>query len=99
LASCPWTAAAFRRTYAEAANWFRKAADQGLAAAQTNLGGLYAEGKGVQPDIVLSCMWFTLAAAQGDEVAVKHREMIVAQMTKDQIAEAERLTREWKPTP
>ena len=32
---------------AEAVKWFRKAADQGKANAQYNLGNMYANGKGV----------------------------------------------------
>jgi TPR repeat protein len=33
--------------YPEALNWFRKAAEQGLASAQGNLGYMYHNGKGV----------------------------------------------------
>jgi TPR repeat protein len=36
-----------RQDYIEAANWFRKAADQGNADAQTSLGVLYVNGQGV----------------------------------------------------
>ena len=38
--------------YAEALKWFRKAADQGEATAQYDLGVLYAEGQGVSQDYV-----------------------------------------------
>ena len=31
--------------YAEAVRWYRKAADQGDADAQSNLGGMYANGR------------------------------------------------------
>jgi uncharacterized protein len=37
---------------AEAAKWFRKAADQGYAEAQVVLGVSYAEGRGVAKDAV-----------------------------------------------
>jgi hypothetical protein len=36
--------------YAQAAIWYRKAAEQGLALAQSNLGVLYEEGRGVPKD-------------------------------------------------
>ena len=35
------------RDYAEAAKWYRKAADQGRAKAQLSLGMMYFVGKGV----------------------------------------------------
>jgi TPR repeat protein len=35
------------QNWAEAATWFRNAADQGLADAQYDLGRLYADGRGV----------------------------------------------------
>ena len=49
--------------YAEAVTWYRKAANQGHAAAQNNLGLLYEDGRGVPQDYVQAHMWFNLAAA------------------------------------
>jgi hypothetical protein len=40
-------------------------------------------------------MWLNLAAAQGNEGAVKNRDIVVVLMTPAQIAEAQRLAREW----
>jgi len=92
------------RDDAQAVNWYRKAADQGDANAQNNLGFMYAEGRGVAQDYVLAYMWINLAAARmppgGEntrENAVKARDGIAAKMTPEQIAEAQRLAREWKP--
>jgi hypothetical protein len=85
------------QNYAEAARWYRLAADQGIAAAQSNLGILYANGQGVAQNYILSHMWFNLAAAQGDAAALANREYAAAEMTPEQIAEAQRLAREWKP--
>ncbi len=82
---------------AEAVKWYRKAAEQGLADAQFNLGVMYAEGQGVQRDFVQAHMWFDLAAASGDSSARRDREIIAAKMTPSQIADAQRLAREWKP--
>ena len=78
--------------------WYRLAADQGHAKAQNNLGSIYVEGKGVPQDYVLAHMWFNLSAAQGDEKAVEHRDIVAGKMTPDQLAEAQRLAREWKPS-
>jgi Sel1 repeat len=42
----------------------RKAAEQGDAAAETELGGMYEQGQGVQKDYQQAFLWFTKAAAQ-----------------------------------
>ena len=78
--------------------WDRKAADQGNAPARYNLGRMYAQGLGVAQDKSLAHMWLNLAAAQGLEAARSARDNLAANMTPDQIAEAQRLAREWKPT-
>ena len=83
--------------YAEAVKWYRKAADQGYARAQNNLGVMYNRGQGVPQDYVMAHMWFNLAAALGDEKALKTRDALAKNMTSEQIAEAQRLAREWKP--
>jgi hypothetical protein len=85
------------KDYAAAASWFRKAAEQGHASAQLNLGKMSAMGQGVPQDYVIAHMWFNLAAARGHKNAVKVRDMVAARMTPAQIAEAQKLAREWKP--
>ena len=52
--------------YAQAAVWFRLAADQGDASAQYSLGNIYREGEGVPQDDVQAVKWFRLAADQGN---------------------------------
>ena len=49
--------------------WLRKAAEQGDARAQVNLGGMYHFGRGVPQDDVQSMYWYHKAAEQGDIVA------------------------------
>ena len=49
----------------EAARWFRKAAELGLAEAQNNLGTLYFKGEGVAKDRSEALKWYRKAAAQG----------------------------------
>jgi len=90
--------------FAEAVKWYRKAADQGHAHAQSNLGRMYALGKGVPQDYVLAHMWFNLAISrftaseqEEREKTGKLRDITASTMTPDQIAEAQKLAREWKP--
>jgi TPR repeat protein len=83
--------------YAEALKWLRLAADQGNPLAQAKLGEMYLDGKGVPQDYVLAHMWFTLAAAKGQQDAASLRDALAKRMTPAQIAEAQKLAREWTP--
>ncbi len=80
----------------EAVRWYRQAADQGDAYAQNTLGYMYHDGKGVQKDSIQAYMWGTLSVEQGFEPAKELLETLEKEMTPDQIAEAQRLAREWK---
>ena len=51
--------------YSKALYWYQKAADQGLAKAQTNLGFLYANGQGVPKNYAQAAIWYRKAADQG----------------------------------
>ena len=89
---------------AEAATWYRRAADQGFAQAQYNLGLWYANGEGGEQDNVTAHIWFNLAAARfpttdarNRDLAVHNRDVIASRMTPAQLAEAQRLAREWRP--
>jgi TPR repeat protein len=79
----------------EALKWYRKAAEQGLADAQNYLGVMYTYGEGVPKDYIVAYMWFNLAAAQGYENAKVNNGFISKRMSKEQIAEAQKLSREW----
>src|SRR5688572_10449642 len=52
--------------FAQAAAWYRKAADQSHALAQFNLAMMYAKGQGMARDDAESVIWFGKAARQGD---------------------------------
>jgi TPR repeat protein len=54
---------------AEAVNWYRKAAEQGYAKAQSNLGFMYSNGYGVPKDETAAYMWYLLASGKGNEIA------------------------------
>ena len=58
-----------RQDYAEAAKWYRQAADQGNADAQYHLGGMYHNGQGVHQDLHLSKEWFGTACNRGVQEA------------------------------
>lgn len=58
---------------------------------------MYILGEGVPQDYVSALRWLNLAAMRGEKGAVEMRDEVAAKITPSQIAEAQRLTREWKP--
>ena len=91
--------------YKAAIRWWRIAADQGNAFPQISLGGMYDQGKGVPKDYVLAHMWYNLAASdltglsnlQKDVELRDQLRFVEKQMTRQQVTEAQRLSREFKP--
>jgi uncharacterized protein len=90
--------------YTEAARWWREAADRlagddGLP--QYLLGSLYANGQGVTQDYDLAHMWFNLSASKGSgedqEQRAKARDDIAKKLSPQQLVEAHRMAREWRP--
>ena len=83
----------------KAAHWWRKAAEKGEARAQFFLGSAYFRGDGVPQDYVEAYVWSNLAAARIEEKdraeAINPSRLIAERMTAAQIAEAQKLAREW----
>jgi len=61
-----------------AAAWYAKAAAQGHAHAQFNLGILYEGGAGVAQDFKTAAAWYAKAAAQGESDAPARRDACLA---------------------
>jgi S1-C subfamily serine protease len=85
----------------EGVKWYRKAAEQNFDAAQYSLGECYYFGRGVPKDYVEAYKWSLLAAGQTSTKAAKAAQINVAAlegvMTREQIAEGQRLARDFKP--
>lgn len=56
-----------RQDDAQAAQWFRKAAEQEYADAQNNLGVMYEQGQGVLQDLALAQEWYGKACDNGNQ--------------------------------
>src|SRR5262249_24941483 len=54
------------KDYAEAAQWFRKAAERGYPLGQQSLAWMYFTGNGVPQDYAVAAQWLQLAARSGD---------------------------------
>ena len=71
LAGCYYEGTGVEQSYALAAEWGRKAADQGNERAQFFVGEMFALGEvGVKKDLPLGKRYLELSAAQGHEDAV-----------------------------
>ncbi len=86
----------------EAAKWYRSAAEQGDAKAQLALGFMYHDALAVPGHYVRAYMWISLAASRfppgaDRDRAINGRDVVANWLTPAQIAEAQRLAREWKP--
>ena len=62
------------------------AAEQGYVNAQYNLGLMYSIGEGVPQNNVRAYVWFSVAAAQGNEDARTNRDIISDRLTPEQLA-------------
>jgi TPR repeat protein len=79
----------------QAVYWFTKAAEQGNAVAQFNLGFMFSGGLGTPKDNVMAYVWWNIAAAQGHEYSSKNRSVVEKKMTLNQIADAQKLSKEY----
>lgn len=81
----------------EAMRAWRRAAEQGDAEGQYNLGLMYDKGQGVPQDFIRAYMWYHLAAEalSGDDamVAIKLRDRVASRMSAAQIAKALEMAR------
>jgi|TARA_B100000315_G_scaffold252609_1_gene289725 hypothetical protein len=79
---------------------FRSAAEHaecGDADAQYTLAQHYRSGAGALEDLIQSYRWYQISAASGHIYAGFQMTDLAAEMTPDDIAEAERLARAWAP--
>ena len=88
-----------KRDIREAIRLYHLAAEHGDGLSQFNLARRYQEGKDVSADRVESYYWFALAAVNGVEGASEMRDGLKKEMTRQQVAEAERKIAAFKSTP
>jgi TPR repeat protein len=80
--------------YAQASAWFLKAAEQNEPHAEASLAAMYAKGQLGPADPAREYMWLNLASEKIC-AAKSYLDRISNQMTPEQIAKGQRLTREW----
>ncbi len=100
IGKCYFDGEGLTKDIEEGLRWTRKAAEQGFALAEERLGQCYVSGEGVAKDYVQAYKWLNLATAQGNDLADDTRvslAKVATLMTSEQIAQAQRLAREFKP--
>ena len=80
------------RDYRAALKWYLRAAEQGVAQAQSSLGGMYTRGEGVPKDYVRAYAWLNLAVAQGETGSAEVRDKLQSSITTNQILRAQQLS-------
>lgn len=70
-------------------------AEAGRPDALYRLGLCYSSGHGVPLDYIEAHKWLNIAAVRGSDDAKRLRRELAADMTREQIAEAQRQAREW----
>jgi hypothetical protein len=80
----------------EAFKWYKKAADQGYAPAQYNLGVFYDEGRGVPQNHASAYFWLHLAAASGKKDYAARRDRSAQHLTLVQLSELKKRAMEWR---
>jgi TPR repeat protein len=77
----------------EAVKWYEKAAQHGHSEAQAALSGAYFQGKGISKDVVMAYVWANVSAGHNNQTALYMRNLIEKQLTAEQVAEGQRLSR------
>lgn len=83
--------------------WYKKSADRGFYPGQLKVANMYAKGQGVPKDPAASYLWYAIAErftprAGNDRFEIPIiKDKLSAMMTKEQIADADRKAKAWKP--
>jgi hypothetical protein len=86
------------KDYAFTVNMYEVSASWGYKPAQYNLGVMYLKGEGVPVDRARAMAWIALASERGEPTYVQARELLYADLSKDEFARANEIWRELKGT-
>ena len=84
-----------KEAYNEAYDGFDDLAQKGSPVCQYFLGVMCLRGCGALQDFVMAHFWFNLAASRGHRKARNHLEKLTNTMSPEQVAEAQRMARDW----
>lgn len=83
--------------------WYKKSADRGFYPGQLKVANMYAKGQGTKKDPAASYLWYAIAERFSPRTGNDRFEIPIikdklsALMTKEQVADADRKAKAWKP--
>ena len=81
--------------YGKAYQDFKQLAKQGSSISQYFLGVMCYRGIGALQDFLRAHMWFNIAASNGHRKARKYLDQLTRSLTREQVAEAQVMARNW----
>jgi localization factor PodJL len=91
------SARGWAQDYREAAGWFNRAAQAGLADSQYNLALLYERGLGVEQDLSRAYFWYSVAAKAGDKEATRQAGRLKRTLPAEETAATGEEAGSWQP--
>ncbi len=82
----------------QAAYWYQRSARLGHGAAQTNLGVLFAQGRGVDLDNEKALFWWLIAEAGGHTVASKYARSMESKISPSRVRLIRQEVSKWRPS-
>lgn len=80
-----------------AAKWFEKAAERGVVDSQFNLGVLFESGQGLPKNVNEAFVWYSIAAAQGDQFAKTRVETLTPTLDQTDLVSAAARIKKFEP--
>ena len=80
-----------------AAKWFEKAAERGVVDSQFNLGVLFESGQGLPKNVNDAFVWYSIAAAQGDQFAKTRIDVLTPTLDQADLVSALARVKKFKP--
>lgn len=91
------------RSAKEAFTWYKKSADRGFYPGQLKIAHMYATGRGIKKDPPNAYLWYAIAERSTPRTGNDKNEIPIVKdklstmMTKEQVADADRKAKAWKP--
>ncbi len=85
------------QSYREAASWFERAAEAGLADSQYNLALLYEHGLGIEQDLSRAYQWYIRAAKLGVKEAAEQAGRLKQMLSAAETATTSEQSGSWRP--
>jgi len=80
-----------------AAKWFEKAAERGVVDSQFNLGVLFESGQGIPKNMNDAFVWYSIAAAQGDQFAKTRIDVLKTTLEQDDLVSLASRIKQFNP--